>query len=155
MTIQITSPAFPYGTAIPRRYTCDGDDVSPALEWSGVPAEAQVLVLIMDDPDAPRGTWSHWVQFNIPPTVAAIAEGVTADTQPEGLGVSGRNSSGKHGYGGPCPPRGPKHRYYFTLYALDAPLKLRTGSVREEVIQAMQGHIVAQGQWMGVYERAS
>lgn len=150
MAIELTSPAFQHGQPIPRRHTCDGEDISPALNWRNIPPGTKSLALIMDDPDAPRGTWSHWVIFNIPPEVTGLPElraGATA-----GLGLDGKNSWGRRGYGGPCPPQG-THRYFFRLYALDTLLRLQAGAVREEVLKAMEGHVLAQGELMGTYSR--
>jgi hypothetical protein len=147
MAIQLTSSAFTEGSTIPKKYTCDGEDISPALEWSGVPQGTKSLALIVDDPDAPVGTFVHWVLYDIPADATGLPEGVT------GTGTLGKSSFGKTGYGGPCPPKGPAHRYYFKLYALDTALGLKAGSTKAEVEKAMQGHILAQGQVMGKYSR--
>ncbi|MDD2695986.1 MAG: YbhB/YbcL family Raf kinase inhibitor-like protein [Anaerolineales bacterium] len=147
MSIQITSAAFSEGGAIPKKYTCDGEDLSPPLQWSGMPAQAKSLALIMDDPDAPVGTWVHWVVFDLSPQTSGLAEGVS------GVGVQGVNSFRKLSYGGPCPPRGAPHRYYFKLYALDLLLALPQGTSKAEVEKAMQGHVLAEGQLMGKYGR--
>lgn len=147
MSIQITSAAFSEGGMIPKRHTCDGENISPPLQWSGVPAQAKSLALIMDDPDAPVGTWVHWVVFDLSPQASGLAEGVS------GVGVQGVNSFRKLGYGGPCPPRGAPHRYYFKLYALDLLLALPQGTSKAEVEKAMQGHVLAEGQLMGKYGR--
>ncbi|MDD5468235.1 MAG: YbhB/YbcL family Raf kinase inhibitor-like protein [Anaerolineales bacterium] len=147
MSIQITSAAFSEGETIPRKFTCDAENISPPLQWSGVPAEAKSLVLIMDDPDAPVGTWVHWIVFDLSPQASGLAEGVS------GVGVQGVNSFRKLGYGGPCPPRGAPHRYYFKLYALDLLLALPQGTSKAEVEKAMQGHVLAEGQLMGKYGR--
>lgn len=152
MTLELTSPAFSNGAPIPRRYSCDGEDISPPLAWRNAPAGTQAFALIMDDPDAPRGTWTHWVLFDIPASVTSLPEKVPAVAAPPGLGTHGKNSWGRLGYGGPCPPRG-VHRYFFRLYALDAPLKLGSNALKEELLQAASGHILAQGQLLGVYER--
>ena len=144
--MKLTSPAFANNGAIPSEYTCDADDLSPPLSISDVPANAKSLSLIMDDPDAPVGTWDHWVVFNINPSTKQIAEGA----EPEGVG--GKNSWGRTGYGGPCPPSG-THRYFFKLYALDTTLNLPEGSAKKELERAMQGHIIAQAQLMGTYKR--
>ncbi|GIW69038.1 MAG: hypothetical protein KatS3mg100_532 [Candidatus Parcubacteria bacterium] len=145
--LSLTSPTFSNGGVIPKTYTCDGEDICPPLRISGVPENAKALALIMDDPDAPVGVWDHWVVFNIPPDVEEIPEG----TEPSG--VSGRNSWGREGYDGPCPPDR-EHRYFFRLYALDEPLALSSGSTKEEVLRAMEGHILAQAELMGRYDRA-
>lgn len=143
--MRLTSVAFEHEGTIPPLYTCDGADVSPPLSLSGVPAEATALALIMDDPDAPGRTWDHWVAFDIP-VVADIAEGVGS------LGMGGENSWGSVGYGGPCPPGG-SHRYFFKLYALDTDLSLAEGTSKVEVVEAMEGHVLAEATLMGRYTR--
>jgi Raf kinase inhibitor-like YbhB/YbcL family protein len=156
LTIRLTSPAFAEGEAIPRQYTCDGEDRSPPLEWSGVPPQARSLALTCDDPDAPSGTWSHWVAFNLPPEVATLPEGVTA-SDPVRLASGaearqGKNDFDKIGYGGPCPPSG-THRYIFRLYALDAMLEPQAGATRGAFLAALRGHVLAQGRLTGKYQR--
>ena len=143
--LKITSPAFEHNGSIPEKYTCDGSDISPPLEISGVPAEAKSLVLINDDPDAPVGTWDHWIVFNIPPTTTEITENSVPGTQ-------GKNSFRKLDYGGPCPPSG-EHRYFFKLYALDTELDIGEESSKPSVESAMEGHILAQGELVGKYSR--
>jgi hypothetical protein len=152
MSILVTSPAFSEGNPIPKKYTCDGEDVSPPLAWSGLPAGTQSLALIADDPDAPVGTWVHWVIFNLPHTLTGLSEGIAKTPTVEG-GIQGNNDFRKVGYGGPCPPRGKPHRYFFKLYALDTSLALEAGASKADVERAMQGHILAQGQLMGTYSR--
>ncbi len=149
MALTLTVPTFAAGDMIPKRYTCDGQNVSPALHWSDAPASAHGYALIVDDPDAPGGTFTHWVLFDIPGDQSGLAEGEKA------IGAAGKNDFGRSGYGGPCPPHGHgPHRYYFTLYALDvAALKLKAGAARREVEAALRGHILAQAQYMGRYER--
>lgn len=144
-TMRVTSSAFEQEGTIPERYTCDGDDVSPPLAVADVPTQARSLVLIMDDPDAPRGTWDHWVAYDIPPD-AEIPEGVGS------LGTEGTNSWDRTGYGGPCPPGG-THRYFFHVYALDTELGLPAGATKAEVLDAMAGHVVAEGALLGHYGR--
>jgi Raf kinase inhibitor-like YbhB/YbcL family protein len=162
-TIALRSPAFDEGGAIPKAFTCDGSDRSPPLEWSGVPESARSLVLICDDPDAPLGTWSHWVVFNLAPQVSGLKEGVPAEETiaaavPQGgddklpQARQGTNDFGKVGYGGPCPPGG-THRYYFRLYALDIQLDLGSSATRSQVLRAIEGHILAEGRLMGKYKR--
>ena len=153
MTIQLTSTAFTEGASIPKKYTCDAEDASPALAWSGVPQGAKSLALIMDDPDAPAGTWVHWVIYNIPTTLTGLLEGVAKTATVQGTGVQGKNGSGKPGYAGPCPPRGKPHRYFFKLYALDTVLNLQPLARKADLEAAMRGHILAQGQLMGTYGR--
>ena len=147
MAIQISSTAFEEGKTIPRKYTCDAEDVSPPLNWSGITEGVKSLVLIVDDPDAPRGTWVHWVLYDLPPDLSGLPEGVS------GVGVEGKNDFRALGYGGPCPPKGPAHRYYFKLYALDTMLYVSPGATKAEVEKAMGGHILSQGQLMGKFGR--
>ena len=127
MPLTIRTPVFHEGGSIPARYTCDGEDVSPPLEWSGVPEGAKSLALTCDDPDAPSGLWVHWVVFDLPPSVTGLAEGVPPNPEISGGGRQGKNDFRKIGYGGPCPPSG-THRYVFTLYALDSPSGLPAGA---------------------------
>ena len=148
MKILITSTAFDEAGTIPVRYTCDGADVSPPLDWSGVLQEAKSLALITDDPDCPTGTWVHWVLFNLPASLNHLPEKAMP-----GVGIQGKNDFRKLGYNGPCPPKGKPHRYYFKLYALDTMLNLPAGATKAEVEKAMQGHILTQGQLMGKYGR--
>ncbi len=154
MTLVLSSAAFVDGGTIPQKFTCDGANVSPALTWSGTPANTQTLALIADDPDAPGGTWVHWVLFNLPGKVNALPENVPRDETPSlGNAVQGRNDFKQLGYGGPCPPPGKPHRYFFKLYALDTPLALHPGATKAQLEAAMQGHIVATAQLMGAYAR--
>lgn len=140
----ITSPVFKNNEMIPRKYTCDGADVSPPLNIRGIPVEAESLVLIVDDPDAPMGTWDHWIVWNIPPE-----ERIEENSVP---GIEGLNDFRKHSYGGPCPPSG-RHRYFFRVYALDAMLDLKANSRKRDVERAMGRHILAQGEIIGLYRR--
>jgi len=153
MSILLTSSAFAEGSSIPSKYTCDGDDVSPPLKWSGVPQGAKSLALICDDPDAPAGIWVHWVMYNIPAAITELPEGVPASDAVLGSARQGVNDFRRIGYGGPCPPRGSPHRYYFKLYALDTELALKPKAAKKDVVNAMQGHILAEGQLMGTYKR--
>lgn len=152
MALEITSSAFSEGQMIPTRHTCDGPDVSPDLAWSGVPEKTQSLALICDDPDAPVGTWVHWVVFNLP----AGADGLPAEIPPDAILENGArhgiNDFRKLGYGGPCPPGG-THRYFFKLYALDTALELESGITKARLLEAMEGHILAEAQLMGKYKR--
>jgi Raf kinase inhibitor-like YbhB/YbcL family protein len=147
MTIQLTSAAFEDAGTIPRKYSCDGENVSPPLSWSGIPDGAQSLALIVDDPDAPGRTYVHWVLFNIPPGQDGLPE------RAQNIGVGGKNNANKTIYSGPCPPPGSTHRYFFKLYALDAQLNLSLGATKADLLQAMEGHILAQGELMGKYKR--
>jgi Raf kinase inhibitor-like YbhB/YbcL family protein len=152
MDLKLTSTAFSEGGMIPKQYTCDGQDVSPPLAWTGVPAEAKTLALISDDPDAPVGTWVHWVLFNLPASATGLPENVRPlKTLPDGAS-QGTNDFGRIGYGGPCPPGG-THRYYFKLYALEASLPLDPGATKAKVLKAMEDHVLAEGQLMGRYRR--
>ena len=152
MALVITSSAFSEGQTIPTRYTCDGPDVSPDLAWSGVPEEAASLALICDDPDAPMGTWVHWVLFNVPADADGLPAEIPPDATLENGACHGTNDFGKLGYGGPCPPGG-THRYFFKLYALDTELKIDSGITKAQLLEATEGHILAEGQLMGTYSR--
>lgn len=155
MTIQLTSSAFAEGQPIPAKHTCDGAGISPPLKWSNVPTGAKSLALICDDPDAPAGVWVHWVLYDLQPTVTELPEGVpTTETIPDGA-KQGVNDFKHIGYGGPCPPRGDPHRYFFKLYALDAELQFKAKATKKELVRAMEGHVLAegQGQLMGTYKR--
>jgi Raf kinase inhibitor-like YbhB/YbcL family protein len=152
MSLQLTSPAFNEGGAIPAVYTCTGDGISPELAWSGAPDGTQSFALIMDDPDAPGRTWVHWVIANLPADAAGLPERVESDAGLPGDAVQGRNSRGGNNYDGPCPPRG-THRYFFKLYALDTMLDLAAGASKEDVLAAMEGHVLAEGQLMGTYQK--
>lgn len=151
--MNLTSASFPNGGGIPRKFTCDAADISPALSWSGAPQGTQSFALIADDPDAPVGNWTHWVLYDLPATTTGLPENVSQVDQPPSGGRQGRNDFRKVGYGGPCPPPGKPHRYFFKLYALDRPLNLKAGASKKEVEQAMQGHILGQAEWMGKYGR--
>jgi hypothetical protein len=153
MPLQLTSAAFTQGSPIPVKYTCEGQDVSPPLRWRDAPEGARSFALIADDPDAPAGTWVHWVLYNLPASAAELPEGVPASESIAGGGQQGRNDFGRLGYGGPCPPRGGPHRYFFKLYALDAELNLPARAAKQDVERAMRGHILAEGQLMGTYKR--
>ena len=152
MEIKIESLAFKEGEFIPSKYTCDGSDVSPPLKWSDPPEGTAGIVLISDDPDAPAGTWIHWVVYNIPPAVKEFPENVPSSQTLENGAVQGKNDFGRIGYGGPCPPSG-THRYYFKLYALDTILDFGPGATKKQVVEAMKGHMLAEGQLMGRYRR--
>lgn len=145
--LRITSPAFQFEGMIPLKYTCDGEDISPPIDIEGIPKETKSLALIMDDPDAPFGTWDHWLLWNIDPKTTRIPE----ENVPNGA-VSGKNSFKKLEYGGPCPPYG-THRYFFRVYALDTRLPLSEGSGKGQLQKAMENHILAEGALMGRYHR--
>jgi Raf kinase inhibitor-like YbhB/YbcL family protein len=146
------SPAFTSGLPIPAQFSCDGQNISPALEWTEPPAAAKSLVLILDDPDAPGRTWNHWLVFNIPPSSRGFAEAVPTNDQLEDGSVQGITSAGSHGYQGPCPPSG-THRYFFKLYALDITLPLDSNATKDDVEKAMDGHILASTEFMGTFSR--
>ena len=152
-TFHLTSSAFASGAGIPTQHTCKGEDVSPALEWTGAPPNTATFAIIMDDPDAPAGTWVHWVMWNIPGTAQSLPEGVAKHEQLDNGGRQGRNSFGKIGYNGPCPPPGQTHRYFFRIYALDQKLDLPAGATRSQLDSAMKGHILAQSDYMGTFHR--
>lgn len=152
MTMSLTSTAFAAGESIPPKYTCDGENVSPSLQWEQPPAGTQSLALIMDDPDAPSGTFVHWVYYDLPPALRALPEGVPAGEKPSQGGMNGNNGAGRSGYTGPCPPSG-THRYFFRLYALDTKLDAAPGLTKDKLLQAMEGHVLAQAELMGVYSR--
>jgi Raf kinase inhibitor-like YbhB/YbcL family protein len=145
--MKIKSSAFEHQGSIPAKYTCEGDDISPPLTFSGIPAEAESLVLILDDPDAPMGTFDHWLVWNLPPKQHHLSEGA------KNLPVLGRNDFEELRYRGPCPPPGKPHRYFFKLYALDIQLDLPEGSSKDEVEEAMKGHILDKAELIGIYQR--
>lgn len=154
MAFEINCEAIEAGEEIPTKYTCDGADISPPLSWIDVPGEAKSLALIFDDPDSPNGIWSHWVLYDLPVDRESLSEGFgSAERKPERDGVQGRNDFGKIGYGGPCPSGATEHRYYFRLYALDEALELPPGANRQQLLDRMQGHVVANTEWMGRYTR--
>lgn len=146
--MEIRSTAFAEGAEIPGRFTCDGSNIAPPLTWSGIPEGAKSLLLIVDDPDAPGGTFTHWIAFNLPPADLALSEGATL---PTGAG-QGVNGFGKPGYGGPCPPGG-RHRYFHRLYALDTRLEGLSNPGRTQIDAALQGHVLAEASLMGTYQR--
>jgi Raf kinase inhibitor-like YbhB/YbcL family protein len=153
MSIELTSLAFQNGTAIPKTYTGDGADQSPPLRWAESPAGTKSLALICNDPDAPRGTWVHWVLFNLPAQSRELEASVpTTETLGNGA-KQGTNDFGNIGYGGPAPPKGKPHRYYFKLYALDSTLDLSSGATKAQLTDAIKGRILAEGQLMGTYQR--
>jgi Raf kinase inhibitor-like YbhB/YbcL family protein len=153
MSLQISSTAFLAGETIPKKFTCDGPDVSPPLKWNEPPAKTQSIALIMDDPDAPAGTWVHWVLYDLPANTRELSEGVAKQEQLSSGARQGRNDFGKIGYGGPCPPPGKPHRYFFKLYALDAKVNLKSGATKADVERAMKGHILARAELIGKYGR--
>lgn len=158
MTLSLSSSGFNDGSSIPSQYTCEGEDTAPPLNWSGVPDSARSLVLIVDDPDAPdpkapKMTWVHWVLYNLPPDVSELAEGMTSARLPPGA-LEGLNDWKRLGYGGPCPPIG-RHRYFHKLYALDTVLPEMSKATKAQVEAAMRGHIIAEAQLVGTYQKSS
>jgi Raf kinase inhibitor-like YbhB/YbcL family protein len=153
LAFKLTSSAFKEGETIHKKYTCDESDVSPPLEWSDPPAGTRSFVMIADDPDAPMGTWVHWVIYNLPPNLRRLAEGLPAKERVLEGAVQGLNDFKRVGYGGPCPPPGKPHRYFFTLCALDAILDLQARATKAQVLEACKGHILAEAQLMGRYGR--
>jgi Raf kinase inhibitor-like YbhB/YbcL family protein len=152
MAFELTSTAFSQGDPIPAKYTCDGQDISPPLGWSDPPEGTRSFALINDDPDAPVGTWDHWVIYNLPSEARSLPEAVSSDAELPDGSRNGQNSWRRLGYGGPCPPSG-THRYFFKLYALDTSLGLDPGAGKQQVLTAMEGHILGQVELMGVYSR--
>jgi len=149
MALHVTSPAFSNNDTIPRKYTCDGQNVAPPLEWNGVPPQAKSVAVICDDPDAPLGTFTHWLLYDIPATTHTLPEQAS-------IGRAGVNSFGEAGFGGPCPPRRDSaHHYHFHVYALDIESLGRSGLARDDMLKAMRGHIVAEGDLVGTYKRAA
>ena len=155
MPLTLASTAFQNHGVVPTRHTCDGADVSPALSWSGVPSGTAALVLIVDDPDAPGKTWVHWVLFGIPAGATGLPEGVSKVEAPKEVkgALQGKNDFGRLGYGGPCPPPGPPHRYFFKLYAIGKPLALRAGASKRDVERTMEGHVLASAELVASYAR--
>jgi Raf kinase inhibitor-like YbhB/YbcL family protein len=153
MSFALRSPDFANGANIPRAFTCDGEDRSPALEWTDAPPGTKTFALIADDPDAPAGTWVHWVIYNIPASANALTGGVEKKEQLADGSRQGRNDFRKTGYNGPCPPPGKAHRYFFKLYALSTDLTLAAGAGKSDVERAMAAHILANAEWMGRYQR--
>jgi hypothetical protein len=153
MKLHLTTTAFAEGRPIPGRHAYDQQDISPALQWSGVPPAAKSLALICDDPDAPMGTWVHWVIYDLPPATTGLAEGVAKSPELANGAKQGVNDYKRIGYGGPCPPPGKPHRYFFKLYALDTMTGLKSGATKKDLLKAMEGHVLAEGQLMGTYQR--
>jgi Raf kinase inhibitor-like YbhB/YbcL family protein len=149
----LTSAAFAEGAPVPVRHTCDGEDLSPPLTWTGVPVGTRSFALICDDPDAPRGTWVHWFIWNLPADAVELGEGVPSKPELPSGARQGLNDGGDIGYGGPCPPAGRPHRYFFRLHALDTPLNLAPGVNRSDLEAAMEGHVLARAVTMGTYQR--
>ena len=150
---ELTSPAFQEGEMIPEVYTCDGKNSSPPLNWTAPPQETRSFVLVVEDPDAPGGLWTHWILFNLPPTIMNIPEGLPAIRNLANMERHGNNDFKQLGYGGPCPPPGATHRYVFKFYALDNAPNLEIGATRAEILAAVEGHVLASAELTGRYER--
>lgn len=153
MNMHITSTAFAEGRTISDKYTCAGSNISPPLQWANAPAGVKSFALIADDPDAPAGTWVHWVLYNLPPAMMSLAEDLPSSPELPDGSKQGVNDFGQPGYGGPCPPPGKPHRYFFKIYALDTMLNLKSGATKREVLNAMEGHVLGEGRLMGMYQR--
>lgn len=151
--LKISSQAFQHGQAIPRQHTGDGKDVSPPLSWTGSPEKTASFALVCDDPDAPAGTWVHWILYDLPGSQRELKEAVPGAKELAGGARQGTNSGGKIGYSGPSPPAGKPHRYFFKLYALDTKLGLKPGADKKKVLEAMKGHILEESEIMGTYQR--
>ncbi len=155
MPFELTSAAMRAHQELPSRFSCDGEHLAPPLMWSGAPPHTATFALIVDDPDAPHGVFTHWVLINIPGDVDHLDENIPPAPQLPNGAVQGRNDFDRLGYGAPCPPHGESHRYRFTIYALDAPLQLRPGATRQQALQAMHTHVLAQAQLVSVYSRST
>lgn len=153
VALEIKSDAFQNGGYMPSQYTCDSDNISPSLSWNDVPSGTKSFVLICDDPDAPFKRWTHWVVFNIPKDKTSLSENIPQRGILDDATIQGINDFGKAGYGGPCPPAGKGHRYSFKLYALDSILDLDENSTKEAVLEASNGHVIAEAQTFGIYQR--
>jgi hypothetical protein len=153
MAFELKSAAFTPGGDIPKKFTCDGADVSPALSWNEPSEKTTSFGLIVDDPDAPVGTWVHWVVYDLPASARELPEGVAKKENLDSGARQGRNDFGRIGYGGPCPPAGAPHRYFFKLYALDTKTNLKPGATKADLEKAMKGHVLAQTELMGRYKR--
>ncbi len=153
MPVRLTSPAFNDGESIPARFTCDAENASPPLKWMGVPTAAKSLALICDDPDAPVGTWVHWVLYDLSPKFLELPEAISpGEVTPQGA-KQGINDFRRSGYGGPCPPPGAPHRYFFTLYALDIEPGLPAGATKADLLRALEGHVLEEAKLVGLYQR--
>jgi Raf kinase inhibitor-like YbhB/YbcL family protein len=153
MAFELTSSAFKSNEAIPKEYTCDGSDISIPLKWTDAPEQTKCFALIADDPDAPRGTWVHWVIYDIPADVRELSAGIGHQESLQNGAKQGKNDFGKIGYGGPCPPAGPAHHYHFKLYALNQITGSKSKSTKQQLLDAMKGHVLAEAKLIGTYRR--
>jgi len=153
MALELRSAAFKQNELIPRQFSCQGLDVSPPLSWAGVPEKTQSIVLVCDDPDAPLGTWVHWLIYDIPSDITELSNGIPHQETLDSGAKQGINDFGNIGYGGPCPPSGKPHRYFFKLYCIDEKLELSSGLTKDELLKAIKGHIIAQAELIGKYKR--
>lgn len=153
MTLDLSSPAFSQGSTIPAKYTCAGEDISPPLEWGSIPDGAESVALICVDPDAPSGMFTHWVVYNIPPGEDGLAEGISSEAKLPSGAMQGLNDFGNVGYGGPCPPPGPAHHYYFRIYAVNTVLDLPPGASRGEVMESIRNNTLGSSELMGLFAR--
>jgi len=154
MPLQVISTAFTFDQTVPPKYTCDGENVSPPLAWTGVPDEAEALAVIVEDPDSPSGDFTHWLVYDLPANETGLPEGIARQREIYGHGRQGKNDFKQTGYGGPCPPKG-SHRYVFRVFAYDSPLNLEPGATKEELLDALDGHVLAEGSLTGRYMRSS
>lgn len=152
MAFHLTTTAFDNGAMIPKKFTCDGKDISPPLTWTEPPKGTKSFAIIVDDPDAPSGTWVHWVLYDVPADTRELTEGIRKDRQLPNGALQGRNDFGKIGYNGPCPPKGASHRYFFKLYALDSRTNLKTGASKSDLERAMKGHVLTQAEIIGRFQ---
>lgn len=153
MALKISTKAFEYGKTIPAKYTCEGENVSPELHWNEVPNATVTLAMICEDPDAPGGTFTHWIIYNLSPNSSGLEQGVPLQKNLDNGAIQGSNDMNKYGYGGPCPPRGKPHRYYFKLFALNKQLAPESANTREEFFKAIDGKVIEEAEYMGVYKR--
>jgi hypothetical protein len=151
--LTVISAAFAMGAAIPAKFTCQGQDLSPPISWTSAPTGTQGIAVLADDPDAPVGDWVHWVLFNLPPETTSLPEGVPATARLPSGAVQGMNDFRRLGYGGPCPPPGKPHRYYFKVFALDTKLNLGSNATKADLLKAMKGHVLAKGELVGTFRR--
>jgi Raf kinase inhibitor-like YbhB/YbcL family protein len=152
-SVELKSGAFSQGDAVPKQYTGDGENISPPLAWSEPPEGTKSWALICDDPDAPMGTWVHWVVFNLPADERELAENQPRDEKLSNGAAQGKNDFGDLGYGGPAPPKGKPHRYFFKLYAVDTSIDLKPGATKAELLKALEGHVLGHGELVGTYQR--